>query len=756
MKHIKHLLLTLLIINIYTNFVFSQNTIDSSTITLERIYKSHDFSQEWFGPYQWFQNGKFYTKLESSKTLKRGFDIILYSSKDNSKKVLISAKDLIPENEDYPINIENYYWSHDLSKLLIFTNSKKVWRSNTRGDYWIFDTKTKELYQLGHSLPESSLMFAKFSNDDSKVAFVSKNNIYFQDLKSKEIIQLTYDGTEDIINGTFDWVYEEELKCRDGFRWSDDDKFIAFWQVDASDIKDFYLINNTDSIYSFTIPVQYPKVGYKPSKVKTGTIEIKSKKINWIPIPGNPQQNYIPRMQWLKNEHKLIIQQLNRKQNKLKLWEYDIDGSAISNFYTDEDSAWIDIDWPDVSQTKWEVTDIIFFNKNKNFLWVSEKDGWRHIYKINKETKEESLITHGNYDIGSLYGYDENSSLIYYNASPENSTERYLYSIDIYGNNMKRLTPYNYKGVNKYEIAPNYQFAIHSFSSLNEIPIKNMVNIPGHTTNFSLIQNKKLSNIISKLDLGKREFFKVNTENGLEIDGYMIKPPHFDPSKKYPVLFYVYGEPWSQTALNSWPRLWHLMLSQKGILIITLDNRGTPCLKGRKWRKDIYKKVGVVNSLDQALAAKEIIKWPFIDSSKIAVWGWSGGGSMTLNLLFRYPEIYKFGISVAPVTNLLYYDNVYEERYMGLPQENPKDYYEGSPINFAKNLKGELLLVHGTGDDNVHYQNTEALINELVKYNKQFRLMSYPNRTHGIYEGTGTRYHLYTLMTRFLEEKLLR
>lgn len=746
--------LAILILIAFFDIANSQVAIDSSVITLERIYKTGDFSQEWFGPYQWYQNGKYYTKLERSKTIKGGLDIVKYNTGTNKKELLVAAEDLFPKDTNKPLSIENYFWSHDLDKLLIFTNSLRVWRSNTKGDYWVFDMQTKELFQLGKNLPNSSLMFAKFSNDDTKIAFVCKNNIYVENLKTKNITQLTFDGNEDIINGTFDWVYEEEMKCRDGFRWSNDDKYIAFWQVDASGIRDFYMINNTDSVYSKIIPVQYPKTGYDPSSVKTGVINIQNKSINWIPVPGDTKQNYLPRLQWLEDENKIVLQQLNRRQNTLKLWLYDVNNKSIDNFFIDKDKAWIDIDWSDVSQTKWEPTDVIFFNDNKNFLWVSEKDGWRHIYNIDVASGNESLITKGQYDIASLYGYDKKNKIIYLNASPDNSTERYLYSIDLDGKTLKRLTPENFKGVNLYSISPDFNFAIQSFSSVDHIPIKNMVSIPDHKVLTNLVKNDKLKNIVSKLKLGKREFFNITTADKIEMDGYIIFPPDFDPAKKYPVLFYVYGEPWGQTALNRWPGIWHLMLSQKEMIIITMDNRGTPCLKGREWRKSIYRKVGVINSRDQAMAAKEILKKKFIDTSKVAVWGWSGGGSMTLNLLFRYPEIYKTGISVAPVTNLLYYDNVYEERYMGLPQENQEDYIQGSPVNFARNLQGNLLLIHGTGDDNVHYQNTEALINELIKYNKQFKLMSYPNRTHGIYEGKGTRYHLYTMMTNYLMEKL--
>jgi len=748
--------LNIVLFLIFGQIIFSQNTIDSSKITLKRIYETKDFSSERFGIYQWYKGGEFYTKLENSNEFKVGKDIVKYSSETNQKQILISAKNLIPKGKEKPLSIENYYWSGDYLKLLIFNNSKRVWRSNTRGDYWIYDIETKSLHQLGGNLPKSSLMFAKFSNNNDKVAYVSNNNIYVEDLVLNKIIQLTYDGNEKIINGTFDWVYEEELKCRDGFRWSDNDDFIAFWQVDASDINDFMMINNTDSVYSQIIPIQYPKVGFDPSAVKTGVVEIKSKSIKWIPIPGDTKQNYLPRLQWLKNENKIVLQQLNRKQNTNKLWLFDNDKNTVSNFYTEKGDAWIDIDWSDVSQTRWAPNDIIFFNKNKNFLWVSEKDGWRHLFNMDLDSGKGELITKGDYDIASLYGFELNSKKIYFNASPKNSTERYAYSIWLDGKGMKRLTPNKFKGIHLYNISPNLIYAIQSFSSVDQIPKVNMIRLIDHKILTKLVENKKLEKVISNLNLGEVEFFKITTEQGIKMDGYMIKPPSFDPSKKYPVLFYVYGEPWGQTALNRWPRIWHQMLAQKGIVVITMDNRGTPCLKGRDWRKSIYRKVGVINSLDQAMATKEILKWNFVDIDRIGVWGWSGGGSMTLNLLFRYPEIYKMGISVAPVTDLLLYDNVYEERYMGIPQENMEDYIAGSPNTFAKNLEGKLLLIHGTGDDNVHYQNTEVLINELVKYNKQFDLMSYPNRTHGIYEGSGTRYHLYTMMTNYLINNLIK
>ncbi|MCB0823603.1 MAG: S9 family peptidase [Bacteroidales bacterium] len=752
-KHTNYLLLILLFLSGY-NFTIAQDEPESGKLTLDRIF-SGEFRPDYFGRYKWLGNGDYYTLLERSDSVKGGMDIVKYNTKSGNKEsVLIAAYELIPEGAEKPLRVSNYTWSDDMSKLLIFTNTRRVWRANTRGDYWVFDMKNKKLTQLGASLPESSLMFAKFTNDGKSAAYVSKHNIYAQVLASGEIKQLTFDGTEEIINGTFDWVYEEELACRDGFRWSDDGKYIAFWQLDASEIKDFLMINNTDSLYSFTIPVQYPKAGEMPSAAKVGYIDVESGEITWIDIPGDPKNNYLPRMQWIGNTHQLLIQQLNRHQNENKLWLFDLASGRLNNFYTEHDEAFVDIDWPDVTQGHWGMSDVLFLSNNRDFIWVSEGDGWRHIYKKNiAGADNEMKLTRGDYDIATIYGIDEKKGYVYFNASPDNSTQRYLYRVDLNGGgNLTRLTSEEKAGINQYDLSPGMQFAIETSSSLTTPRTVDLISLPKPKLVRELVTNDEFKEQMSKIDLGQTEFFKVTTEDGVEMDGYMIKPPDFDPSKKYPVLFDLYGEPWGQTATDSWGNLWHHMLAQEGYIVMTMDNRGTPCLKGREWRKSIYKKVGVINSGDQAAATKEIIKWDFIDPDRIAVWGWSGGGSMTLNLMFRYPEIYKTGMAVAAVSNLRYYDNVYQERYTGIPQENPEVYDEGSPINFAKNLEGNLLIVHGTADDNVHYQNAEALIVELIKNQKQFDVMPYPNCSHGIYEIEGATTHLFTLLTNYLKE----
>lgn len=729
----------------YSAFAFSQN--DPALLTIDRIYNSKEFSQERFGPARWVEGGKAYTTLEKSEKHKGSNDIIRYETVSGERSVLVSAEQLVPTGLDTPLTIASYEWSSNRQLLLIFTNTKRVWRRNTRGDYWLLDLQSGDLKQLGTKFPESTLMFTKFSPDDAKVAYVSEHNLYVEDLQSNDVVALTTDGTSTLINGTFDWAYEEEFGCRDGFRWSPDGKNIAYWQIDAANIRIFNMINNTDSLYSFTVPVQYPKVGEDPSSAKVGIVSASGGQTTWVPVPGSSVQNYLPRMMWAPDSKSVMLQQINRKQNTNKLWSYSISSQAIDNVFTDQDKAWLDV-----------VDDWIWFDKGKEFSWLSDKDGWRHFYRISSKGDAEQLVTIGDYDVIQILEIDDKNGYVYFIASPDNPTQRYLYRTPLNGSGkMEQLSPETQPGSHSYQIAPGGAYAFHTYSNINTPPTIDLVSLPKHKTVRVLVDNIKTKEAVENLAKENVEFFKVKTVDDVEMDGFIIRPPEFDENKKYPVLFYVYGEPAGQTARDSWGgsgQLWFYMLAQQGYIVITMDNRGTPSPKGRAWRKSLYRKIGVVNSRDQAMAVNEVSKWKFVDSDRIGVWGWSGGGSMTLNLLFRYPEIYKMGMSVAPVGNQLLYDNIYQERYMGLPSENMEDYVEGSPLTYAKNLKGNLLLVHGTGDDNVHYQNSEIIINELIKSNIQFDLMSYPNRSHGIREGKNTTRHLRTLLTRYLNEHL--
>lgn len=698
---------------------------------------------------RWSKDCNSYFEIENN-------EVVNYTLPNRVRSVIISSKDLTPAGASQALSIRDYYFSEDGTLLLVYTNSQRVWRLDTEGDYWVLNLATKKLTQVGKNHPASSLRFAKLSPDGKKIAFVSEYDLYIEDWATAQETAVTTNHSRKLISGTFDWVYEEEFFCRDGFQWSPDSKRIAYWQIDATKIPDYYMINTTDSAYSMIIPVEYPTIGQSPSPAKIGVVDVQTNKTTWLNIPGDPQQHYLPRMEW-NSSSEIFVQQLNRKQQESKIFSCNPGTDEATLVYSERDKAWIDV--YAFSDNTYSIDfrhPFIWLNNRKEFLWFSDKDGWTHLYRIAKDGSKETLLTPGNYDVIEFQGLDEKSNVIYFLASPNNATQKYLYKTSLDGKGkLELVSPATQVGTHGYAVSPNCKYAQHTFSNYYTKPTKEWVTLPKHS---EVDRNQKVSDAIAAADRSKSnvEFFKIKTEDGIEMDGWMAKPAHFDATKKYPVLFFVYTEPASQTATDTYGAGRNMMfngnMAEEGYIYITLDGRGTPSPKGSAWHKSIYRKIGQLNIRDQAMAAKEILKWPFVDADRIAVWGWSGGGSTTLNLLFQYPDIYKTGIAVAAVANQLTYDNIYQERYMGLPQENLEDIVKGSPVTYAKNLKGNLLYIHGTGDDNVHYNNAEMLLNELIKYNKQFQFMAYPNRTHGIYEGEGTRKHLSTLYSDYLRK----
>ncbi|HET6766570.1 MAG TPA: S9 family peptidase [Chitinophagaceae bacterium] len=693
---------------------------------------------------KWTADGSSYYAVEKSEIVKIELPSL-------NKTVFISRKQLITQPGDTLVP-RSFQLSPNGKLALIYTNAQRVWRFATRGDYWLLNLASGQLKQIGKGRPEATLQFAKFSPDNKKVAYVSERNIYTEDLATGVIKKLTSDnGTKKLINGTFDWVYEEEFFCRDGFRWAPDSKSIAYWQIDANKIRDYYMLNTTDSVYSKIVPVEYPKVGEPPSPARIGVVNISTGQTKWMKIPGEPDQHYLIRMEW-SAPGEIILQQLNRKQNESKLMLCNTNTGDTKIIYTEEDKAWV----ATLSEWRSEVKGWDWIKNGSEFIWFSEKDGWRHLYRISKDGKKETLITKGNYDVIDLLNIDEKNGLVYFYASPSNATQRFLYAAKLDGNSpAERVSRPGEEGTHTYEISPNGKFSRHSFSNYYTPPLTEWITLPDHKP---FKEAEDISKRIKKENKEKSNinYFQITTEEGVTMDGWRILPKNFDSTKKYPVVFYVYGEPAATTVNDSYGAAGNFLyagdMAEEGYIQVSLDNRGTPSPKGREWRKSIYKKLGQLNIRDQALGAKEVMKWNFIDSTRVAVWGWSGGGSSTLNLMFQYPDQYQTGISIAPVTSSLLYDNIYTERYMGLPQENKEDYTKGAALTHAKNLKGNLLFIHGTGDDNVHYQNVEKLINELVKNGKMFQMMSYPNRTHGISEGEGTFKHLGSLYTKYLRE----
>lgn len=722
---------------------------DPSLLNIDRIFDSDEFQPKFVSGLRWLKSGDAYSRIEPSATVKGGSDLVSYAAATNARTVLISAEKLTPQGATAPLAVNGYEWSVDNKQMLIYTDSKKVWRLNTRGDYWVLDIASGKLRKLGGDAKPSTLMFAKFSPDGTKVGYVRENNIYVEDLVTGKITQLTTDGSRTLINGTSDWVNEEELDLRDCWRWSPDSRSIAYWQFNAEGIKDFILLNNTLDLYPTLTYIPYPKAGTTNSAVRIGVVSAAGGTTKWMNTPGDPRNNYIAMMDWTDKSNEIILQHLNRLQNTDQLMIADATTGNVRTILTEKDDAWVDIYMP---RMRW-------LDNGRSFLWMSERDGWQHVYTVSRDGSNAKLITPGNFDVVSIQGVDEAGGWLYYIASPDNAAQRYLFRTRLTGTGAaEKVTPESQKGWNGYNISPNAHWAFHNYSTFGTAPRFELVNLQDKTVARTMQDNAELQAKIDKLKKGPHEFFKIDVGEGVTLDGWMMKPPGFDPSKKYPTLFYAYTEPAGQTVMDNWAGenyLWYLMLTQQGYIVASVDNRGTPAPRGRLWRKSFYRKSGVINSQDQANGVKAIeAKMPFVDASRIGIWGWSGGGSATLNAMFRYPDIYHVGMAVAPEADARYYDTIYTERYMGLPQDNAEDYKRASPTTYAAGLKGDLLIVHGTGDDNVHYQATEILINELIKLNKPFTMMAYPNRTHAIFEGENTTRHLFTLLTRYLNDHL--
>jgi len=710
-------------------------------LTLDDIYSNRAYSSKGITAVRWISGTDCYTVLENNKQLSAK-DLVQYDVKKGTREILVSASDLMAKGHNKPLMIYDYQWSYDKSKLLIFTNTSRVWRYNNKGDYWVLDLQSKKLTQLGKGMKSSSMKFAKFSHQSDKVAYVYLNNIYSETLSNGNIEQLTFDGDKTIINGTFDWVYEEELSCRDGFRWSTDDSRIIYWRSDTEGMGQFTFIDNIDSLYSKVKVVPYPKVGTTNSSVKIGVVELSNKISKWFNIPGDPRNNYLARMDVIPNTKEVMIQQLNRLQNTNKVFIANVETMDLNNIYTDKDDAFLDIH----DNIKW-------LDNNKYFTWTSEKDGWLHLYKVSKDGKEEQLITKGDFDVISISCIDPKAGYVYYIASPYSATERYLYRSKLNGKGeAEMITPTDKVGHNSYQVSPNTKWAIYTYQNAVTPPFYSIISLPKHKVVKVLETNQSLKNKVADLKLNPKEFFKVDIDD-VVLDAWMIKPKGFDPNKKYPVIVYIYGEPAGTTVQNNWGGnndLYAQVLAQDGYIVMSIDPRGTKTPRGREWRKCIYEKIGILAPADHAKAMQKIEStYSFIDKDRIGIWGWSGGGQMTLNCILKYPNIYSTGIAVAFVCDQHLYDTIYQERYMGLPTTNKKGYFEGSPINFAQNLQGKLMIIAGTADDNVHYQSFEKFADRLVKYKKMFSMMSYPMRSHGIYERENTSYHLYKTMEMF-------
>jgi len=731
-------------------------------LTVERIFAGSEFNE--LSPRQsWYVEGATF-RVEERRS------IFLENPVTGERELLVDAKQLTPTGQTNALSSQSMTFSDDRTKLLLLTNTRRVWRHNTRGDYWVLDMHSDSLVKLGGDADEASLMFAKFSPDATQVAYVRGNNIYVENLATHEIRALTTNGGERYINGTFDWVYEEEFDLRDGFRWSPDGRNIAFWELDTEGEPVFTMIDHLSEKYPVTQQFKYPRAGDTNAAVRVGIVSVETGETVWPNIPGDPRENYITALHWLDGNacgngigQMLVVQQFNRLQNAMTLYCVNLATGTVKPFLTDRDDAWIDL------------TPIRWLSGGNRFLWQSEQSGWRRFYLSETAFDGETLLvvktiplTPDGMDVIDFaafdYTDDNNAKIergVYFYASPDNATQRYLFRVDMNGSNVRRVTPNDLVGTNTYRISPDGQFAIHGWSNFNTPSVTNLVRLPSHEIVRELADNRALRDKLAMLDLGRSELLQVTTANGITLDGWAIYPPHYDVNspEKHPVIVYVYGEPAGQTVQDSWGGggyLWHQMLAQHGAVVMSFDNRGTPAPRGREWRKSIYRKLGLLGPQDQADAMRVMLAAnPKLDTGRVAVWGWSGGGSSTLHAMFQHGDVFNVGIAIAAVPDERNYDTIYQERYMGNPAvDAAEDYRLCSPITYAQNLRGELLIVHGTTDDNCHYQTFDQLIDTLVKHGRQFRMMSYPSRTHGIFEREGTTLHLRNLMLDFFREKL--
>jgi dipeptidyl-peptidase-4 len=733
---------------------------------IDRIFKDHAYDPPRFGPARWLPDGTAYAIVE--RTGGRA-EIARYDALTGARSVMVRPEELVPKGADHPLDIDDYAWSSDGKRLLIFTNTRKVWRQNTRGDYWVLDTRDGALRKLGGSAAEASLMFAKFSPDGTRVGYVRGNNIYVETVDGGTVTQLTRDGTAPpggaawapavggakgtIVNGTSDWVNEEELNIRDGFRWSPDGQHIAYWQFDTSGVGDFTLIDDTDSLYPVTKTFAYPKPGTRNSSVRIGVVPAGGGSTVWMKTPGDPRESYLASLDWVDSST-VAMQQLNRLQSEDDYLLGNAATGTVSIAFRDgapspaDGHAWVDVQ-----------NGVSWVDGGRAFLWLSERDGWRHLYRVSKTGGNPVLLTKFDADVVGLAGVDEQARVAYFFASPSNATQSYLYQVPLEpGGSPVRVTPEDEPGTHGYTFAPGAKLAFHTYSRFDRPRSMDLVSLPDHQVKRVMTDVAPLEQALERIVTPPVEFVKVDVGDGVTLDGWMIKPPSFDATKKYPVIVHVYGEPASQTVTDSWGggrALFHRALAEAGYIVVSFDNRGTPAPKGSARRKVIYGTVGDLSSKEQAAAIRALAaSHSFIDMNRVGVWGWSGGGSNTLNCMFRFPDVYKVGVSVAPVPDQRLYDTIYQERYMGVPQQNGEGYRIGSPINFAEGLRGNLLVVHGSGDDNVHYQGTERLVNRLVELGKPFDLMVYPNRTHAIAEGPGTTVHVYQLIARYFVDHL--
>ncbi len=706
---------------------------EKKELTLDLVFKSREFASSRMQGLQSLRDGKRYVQLTGDS-----INAYNYETGQMDEVIVISAE-LIPAGDSVPVPLYDFEFSSDESKILFATETDPIYRYSSRSKYYVFDRKTRDIKALSKNGKQG---LADFSPDASKVAFVRDNNLFISDLKTGEEKQITFDGLDrHIINGTTDWVYEEEFALIKGFHWSPDGKKIAFMRFDESNVKEWWLPNYGE-LYPEYHRYKYPKAGEANSIVTVHMYDLETGRTTPMDT-GEETDQYIPRIRWTQNPESLAIFRVNRLQNKLEILLADARSGVSNVIYTEENKYYFDEN---------NYDNIVFLENGKEFIIKSEKDGYNHLYLHDMSGKQINRITTGNWEVTNVLGIDQKNRKVYYESTEISPMERNVYVVGFDGKGKKALTPQ--KGWNIAQFSADFSYFMKIFSDAATPPVYTVNRGNDGSLVRSVMDNQKLIEKRAEYGLSPKEFFTITTSEGVELNAWRIMPHNFDPAKKYPVMFTIYGGPGSQTVRNSFAgEMWEQYLAQEGIMVVSVDNRGTG-FRGEEFKKMTYLQLGKYETIDQIEAAKYLATLPYVDETKIGIFGWSYGGYMSTLCITKGADIFDVAIAVAPVTNWRFYDNIYTERFMRTPQENPDGYDDNSPINHVDKMKGKYLLVHGMSDDNVHPENTYDLITALVAADKDFELMLYPNSNHGIYTGRNTRFHLYKKMTDFLLENL--
>ena len=718
--------------SILVTFLFITNSIAQKEITTEDLWRDYTFFANSVPGFNFLKDGKHYTRLQSN-TIKK-YDL----TSGEFVEDILNGED-IKGVEGFSGAINSYVFSEDEHRIMIKSEVRGIYRRSSVAKFHVYDRDSKKVIAVWPE--EGKIGYATFNPEADKVAFVHKNNLYYKDLTDGKTVQITNDGLQNnIINGSTDWVYEEEFSFAKAFYWSPDGEKIAFIRFDESEVKEFTMTKYNDGLYPDYVTFKYPKVGEKNSDVSAHVYYLKEKDIHKLDI-DDEKDIYIPRIKWTADEDKIVVYKMNRHQNDLKLYLVDTKKHRSKVLLHETNKYYIDI-----------TDDLTFLKDKKHFIWTSEKDGYNHIYLYDMKGKEKKALTNGKYDVTGFYGVDEENGKVYYRAAEVSPLQKHVYSVDLDGRAKKMIT--NNSGTNSAQWSSTFDYFVNTYSNINQAPTYKVFDRNGKLVRV-IEENKNIASLQREYGVSPVEFFTFTTSENVELNGWMIKPKDFDATRQYPVFMTQYSGPGSQQVTDGWKGnnyWWYQQIAQNGYIVVCVDPRGTGG-RGEEFKKMTYLQLGKYETIDQIEAAKYLGGLPYTDASRIGIYGWSYGGYMSSLCILKGNDVFKSAIAVAPVTSWKWYDTVYTERFMRTLEENESGYKDNSPVYFADRLKGNYLLVHGIADDNVHFQNTTEMTNALIRANKQFDTYVYPNRNHGIY-GNNARLHLWTKMNDFIFNKI--